>query len=88
MPISEKCTCAFYQEETKETTHFATFPEKLIEPCILAGCPPGGVVLDPFLGSGTTAAVARRLGRRCVGIEINPGYAKLAVARFDQSRMF
>ena len=88
LPISEKCTCAFYQEETKETTHFATFPEKLIEPCILAGCPPGGVVLDPFLGSGTTAAVARRLGRRCVGIEINPGYAKLAVARFDQSRMF
>lgn len=63
--------------------HFATFPEKLIEPCILAGCPTGGVVLDPFLGSGTTAAVAARLGRRFVGIEINPDYVKIAEDRIS-----
>lgn len=61
--------------------HFATFPEKLIEPMILAGCPPGGVVLDPFSGSGTTVAVAERLGRRGVGIELNPAYNRLAVDR-------
>lgn len=53
--------------------HFATFPEKLVEPCILAGSPIGGTVLDPFMGSGTTGAVAKRLGRNFVGIEINPG---------------
>lgn len=63
--------------------HFATFPEKLIEPCILAGCPNGGVVLDPFLGSGTTAVVAARLGRRFAGIEINPDYVKIAETRIS-----
>ena len=63
--------------------HFAVFPEKLIEPCVLAGCPTGGVVLDPFLGSGTTAAVAARLGRRFVGIEINPDYVKIAESRLS-----
>jgi len=57
--------------------HFATFPEDLIEPCILAGAPAGGVVLDPFLGSGTTAAVATRLGRQWVGCELNPEYEPL-----------
>lgn len=51
--------------------HFATFPRKLIEPCILAGCPVGGTVLDPFIGSGTTAEVAQDLGRNCIGIDIN-----------------
>ena len=61
--------------------HFATFPEKLIEPCILAGCPEGGTVLDPFTGSGTTGAVAKRLGRNFVGCEINPDYAKMAADR-------
>ena len=50
--------------------HFATFPPALVEPCILAGCPIGGTVLDPFLGSGTTALVADRLGRNCIGIEL------------------
>lgn len=63
--------------------HFATFPEKLIEPCIMAGCPTGGVVLDPFLGSGTTAVVAARLGRRFAGIEINPDYVKIAETRIS-----
>jgi DNA modification methylase len=57
--------------------HFATFPENLIEPCILAGAPAGGVVLDPFMGSGTTASVATRLGRQWIGCELNPDYEPL-----------
>ena len=64
--------------------HFATFPPKLIEPCILAGCPEGGTVLDPFLGSGTTAAVAQKFGRKCIGIELNEEYCELAAKRFRQ----
>jgi len=61
--------------------HFATYPEKLVEPCVLAGCPAGGVVLDPFTGSGTTGVVACRLGRDFVGIELNPEYAEMAERR-------
>ena len=61
--------------------HFATFPEKLIEPCILAGCRIGGTVLDPFLGSGTTAVVSIKHDRKCIGIEINPNYAEMAKRR-------
>ena len=63
--------------------HFAVFPPKLIEPCVLAGCPEGGVVLDPFAGSGTTGEVAIKHGRRFVGIELNPEYIKLAEARLN-----
>lgn len=58
--------------------HFATFPPDLIEPCILAGCPEGGVVLDPFGGSGTTGFVADRLQRSAILIEINPSYVEMA----------
>jgi DNA modification methylase len=58
--------------------HFATFPPALIKPCILAGCPPCGTVLDPFAGSGTTGEIAAGLGRNAVLIELNPEYAKLA----------
>ena len=61
--------------------HFAVYPPKLIEPCILAGCPEGGVVLDPFFGSGTTGVVAKEHNRNYVGIELNPEYAKLAQDR-------
>lgn len=61
--------------------HFATFPEKLVEPCVMAGSPEGGTVLDPFAGSGTTGVVAKRLHRNFVGIEINPEYAKMAEDR-------
>lgn len=61
--------------------HFATFPPKLIEPCILAGCPRGGVVLDPFIGSGTVAMVATQLGRDYIGIDLNPTYIELAEKR-------
>ncbi|AVF28856.1 DNA-methyltransferase [Paenibacillus larvae] len=58
--------------------HFATFPEKLIEPCILAGAPVGGRVLDPFGGSGTTRKVALQNNRECTLIEMNPDYIKLS----------
>lgn len=61
--------------------HFATFPPALIEPCILAGCPEGGTVLDPFGGAGTTALVASRHGRNAILIELNPAYAAMAEKR-------
>jgi DNA modification methylase len=63
--------------------HFATFPEELPKRCILAGCPEGGTVLDPFAGSGTTIAVAIQLGRKGIGIELNPEYAALARKRIS-----
>ena len=65
--------------------HFATFPPALIEPCILAGCPDGGTVLDPFGGAGTTGLVADRLGRNAVLIELNPEYASMAESRLAQA---
>jgi len=61
--------------------HFAVFPETLIEPCILAGCPQQGLILDPFFGSGTTGVVAEKHRRHYVGVELNPEYIKLATAR-------
>jgi len=61
--------------------HFATFPSALIEPCILAGCPRGGTVLDPFGGAGTTGLVADRLGRNAILIELNPDYVAMAERR-------
>ncbi len=69
--------------------HFATFPPALIEPCILAGCPKLGTVLDPFGGAGTTGMVADRLGRNAIMIELNPAYAQLAEYRIrDDAGMF
>lgn len=59
--------------------HFATFPPNLITPCILAGAPPGGTVLDPFMGAGTTAYVAKEYGRKAIGCELNPAYIDLAI---------
>jgi DNA modification methylase len=61
--------------------HFATYPPALIKPCILAGCPSGGVVLDPFGGSGTTGAVALELGRRAILCELNPDYVEMIEGR-------
>lgn len=61
--------------------HFAVFPEKLIEPCILAGSPKGGIVLDPFFGAGTTGLVALNNSRSFIGIEINPDYCEMARRR-------
>ena len=63
--------------------HFATFPDTLIEPCVLAGCPEGGIVLDPFMGAGTTGMVAKRNGRNYVGIELNPQYIQIADNRIN-----
>ena len=61
--------------------HFATFPPDLIEPCVLAGCPEGGTVLDPFGGAGTTGLVAKRHNRNAMLLELNPEYARLAQER-------
>jgi DNA modification methylase len=67
--------------------HFATFPPALIEPCILAGSRPGDLVLDPFMGSGTTGMVARQKDRKWLGIELNPEYCALALRRIDVARL-
>jgi DNA modification methylase len=64
--------------------HFAVFPQELIEPCIMAGAPIGGVVLDPFMGSGTTAQVAQHLNRQYLGCELNPEYKSLQDKRLRQ----
>ena len=69
----------------KMDEHFAMFPEKLIEPCILAGSRAGDTVLDPFFGSGTTGAIAKRLGREYIGIEINPVFCKKAGLRIEKT---
>jgi DNA modification methylase len=66
--------------------HFATMPPALVEPCIKAGCPEGGTVLDPFAGSGTTLAVAAELGRSGIGCELNPEYIELAEQRIAKSK--
>ncbi|WP_354678556.1 DNA-methyltransferase [Cupriavidus plantarum] len=64
--------------------HFAVMPEGLVEPCVLAGTRPGDIVFDPFMGSGTVASVAQRLGRRWLGAELNPEYIALQAARTRQ----
>lgn len=64
--------------------HFAVFPQELIEPCVLAGASQGSIVLDPFMGSGTTAQVAQKLGRQFIGCELNPEYKPLQESRLAQ----
>ena len=66
-------------------THFATFPEELIAPCILAGCPVGGIVLDPFNGAGTTGLAAMKRGRDYLGCELNAEYVRITLERFDKA---
>ena len=68
--------------------HFAVFPQKLPELCIKAGTKKGDIVLDPFMGSGTTAYVAQRLSRKWIGIELNPEYAKIIKERTAQTSLF
>lgn len=68
--------------------HFATFPEDLIVDCIKAGCPNDGVVLDPFMGAGTTALVARKLNRNFIGFELNPDYISIANKRLHDELGF
>lgn len=77
--IWEVSTNTFKMDE-----HFAMYPEKLIEPCVLAGSRIGGVVLDPFFGSGTTGAVGKRFDREYIGIDINARYCEKAQARIDK----
>ncbi len=67
--------------EAMPDAHFATFPQKLAHRCILSGCPEGGIVLDPFAGSGTTLWVATKNNREAIGIELNPEYAEIARKR-------
>ncbi|HUT23388.1 MAG TPA: site-specific DNA-methyltransferase [Sumerlaeia bacterium] len=64
--------------------HFATFPPKLVEPCLKAGCPVGGTVLDPFWGAGTVGVVAQDLHLKAIGIELNADYIDLSTKRLAQ----
>lgn len=69
--------------------HFATFPEKLIDPMVKAGCPKGGIILDPFMGAGTTAVMARKLERNFIGFELNQKYIDIANKRlYDELGMY
>lgn len=75
----------FVNTKPCKEAHFAVFPDALIEPCVLAGSKKGGVVLDPFMGSGTTAIVAARNGRDYIGIELNPDYVEIANRRIKNN---
>lgn len=79
--LKNKRTVWQINTEPCREAHFAVFPRALVRPCILAGSPEGGLVLDPFLGSGTVGIVAIETGRRCVGIEVKPDYIKIAKRR-------
>lgn len=76
--VWEVSTCAY------RDAHFAVFPEKLIVDCIKAGCPEDGIVIDPFMGSGTTAVVARKLNRNYIGAELNSSYISIARKRLSK----
>jgi len=82
-PVRNKRSVWTIPTKAFKGAHFATFPEKLIEPMILAGCPENGIVLDPFIGAGTTALVARNLGRNFIGIELNKEYIEIAKKRIE-----
>ncbi len=69
-----------------QEAHFATFPERLVEIAVRAGCPVGGIVLDPFCGVATTGLVCERLGRSFLGIELNPAYVEIAERRIRKAR--
>jgi len=78
----------FIGSQPYSDAHFATFPPKLITPCILAGCPEGGTVLDPFGGSGTVGEVAEVHGRNSILIEVKPAYVEMAKRRTAQQGLF
>lgn len=81
--LKNKRTVWQINTEPCKEAHFAVFPRALVRPCILAGSPKGGLVLDPFLGSGTVGIVAIETGRRCVGIEVKSDYIKIAKERLS-----
>jgi len=78
----------FQKELDVECDHFAIFPQALVEIPIKFGCPEGGIVLDPFMGSGTVAVMAKKLGRNFIGIELNQEYIIIANKRLSQSSLF
>ena len=80
-PVRAKRDVWFINTVPYKGGHFAAYPPLLAETCILAGCPKGGVVLDPFFGSGTTGLAAKSLDRHYIGIELNYDYCTLARAR-------
>jgi DNA modification methylase len=84
---NKRCVWRVTTKPYKEA-HFAVYPEALIEAPINGGCPTNGIVLDPFIGSGTTAAVAKRLGRQYIGIELNPDYVPLIERRLESVQMY
>ena len=85
-PVRNKRDVWTINPKSNKEAHFATYPQELIAPCILAGCPEGGVVLDPFMGSGTTGLAALKLGRRYIGIELNENYIDIANKRLATER--
>jgi len=87
-PLRNKRSVWTVNTQPYKEAHFAVFPDKLIAPCIKAGCPEGGVVLDPFMGSGTTLKTAQRLGRKAIGIDLNKNYCKMSKKRFAQEELF
>ena len=86
-PLRQKRSVWTVTPKGFKEAHFATFPPALIEPCIKAGCPEGGTVLDPFFGAGTTGLVCQQLKRNCIGIELNPEYVEIARRRLGLSEM-
>ena len=74
---NKRCVWSINTKPCKDA-HFATFPSELVETPIKAGCPKGGIVLDPFMGSGMTGVVAKKLGCDFIGIELNPAYIEIA----------
>ena len=91
-PMANKRSVWTITTKPFKEAHFATFPEDLIVPMVLAGCPKGGLVLDPFIGSGTTLVVAAKLDRGGIGIELNPKYVEMAEKRIkvivNQQKLF
>jgi len=81
---NKRCVWRITTKPFKEA-HFAVFPEELVETPIKAGCPEGGIVLDPFIGSGTVAIVAKKNNRNWVGIDLNPEYIKMANKRINNT---
>ena len=80
-PVRNKRDVWTINPKPNKEAHFATYPPELVSNCIIAGCPEGGIVLDPFMGSGTTGIVANKLNRHYVGIELNPEYVEMAERR-------
>lgn len=82
-PVRAKRDVWFINTVPYKGGHFAAYPPLLAETCILAGCPKGGIVLDPFMGSGTTGLAAKRHGRHYIGIELNTEFCSLARTRIE-----